>query len=69
VKHFLIFVIHIYRAALAPLLGPSCRFTPSCSAYAEESLRKKGAWEGGRLAIQRLCKCHPFHPGGFDPVL
>lgn len=67
-KHFLILAIHFYRAFVAPLLGPSCRFTPSCSSYAEEALQKKGALSGARLAIQRICKCHPFHPGGFDPV-
>jgi hypothetical protein len=68
VKHFLILVVRLYRACVAPLLGPCCRFTPSCSAYAEEALSKKGALSGARLTLQRLCKCHPFHPGGFDPV-
>ncbi len=67
-KHFLILVIRFYRACVAPFFGPCCRFTPSCSLYAEEALRKKGALSGARLALQRLCKCHPFHPGGFDPV-
>ena len=67
-KHFLISAIRIYRICIAPLFGPCCRFTPSCSVYAEEALRKKGALSGARLAIQRLCKCHPFHSGGFDPV-
>ncbi len=68
VNHFLILVVRFYRACVAPLLGPCCRFTPSCSVYAEEALRKKGAISGTRLAFQRLCKCHPFHSGGFDPV-
>lgn len=67
-KNFLIFVIRFYRAGGAPLLGPCCRFTPSCSAYAEEALKKKGALVGTWLAFQRFCKCHPFHAGGFDPV-
>jgi hypothetical protein len=67
-KYFLILMIRIYHAVVAPFLGPCCRFTPSCSAYAEESLRKNGAWSGGTSALRRLCKCHPFHPGGFDPV-
>ncbi len=68
VKQILILAIRFYRAGIAPLLGPCCRFTPSCSVYAEEALRKKGALTGVRLALQRLCKCHPFHSGGFDPV-
>ena len=67
-KYFLIVAIRIYRACVSPLLGPCCRFTPSCSVYAEEALRKKGALPGAWLALQRLCKCHPFHPGGFDPA-
>ncbi|MFH1208340.1 MAG: membrane protein insertion efficiency factor YidD [Candidatus Omnitrophota bacterium] len=67
-KHFLIFAIRFYRACGASLLGPCCRFTPSCSVYAEEALNKKGALAGARLALRRLCKCHPFHAGGFDPV-
>jgi hypothetical protein len=67
-KQFLIFVVHLYRVCIAPLLGPCCRFTPSCSVYAEEALRKKGVLAGSLLALRRLCKCHPFHPGGFDPA-
>jgi hypothetical protein len=68
VKYFLILAIRFYRACLAPLLGPCCRFTPSCSVYAEEALQKKGVWQGAKLLFLRICKCHPFHPGGFDPV-
>jgi hypothetical protein len=68
VKHFLIFMIRFYRACGAPLLGPCCRFTPSCSVYAEEALNKKGAIVGTWLTFQRFCKCHPFRAGGFDPV-
>ena len=67
-KHLLILAIRFYRACAASFFGPCCRFTPSCSAYAEEALRKKGAFPGAWLAIQRVCKCHPFHAGGFDPV-
>ena len=67
-KHFLVFMIRIYRACLAPLLGPCCRFYPSCSVYAEEALKKKGFWSGSKLALLRICKCHPFHSGGYDPV-
>jgi hypothetical protein len=68
VKNFLILMIRFYRAVGAPFLGPCCRFTPSCSVYAEEALNKKGALAGTWLAFQRFCKCHPFHAGGFDPV-
>jgi len=68
VKQLLILGVRFYRACFASFFGPCCRFTPSCSAYAEEALRKKGALSGVRLALKRLCKCHPFHPGGFDPV-
>lgn len=67
-KQVLIYLVRLYRACVAPLLGPCCRFTPSCSAYTEEALMKKGAFAGGMLALARICKCHPFHPGGFDPV-
>jgi putative membrane protein insertion efficiency factor len=68
VKQLLILTIRFYRACLAPLLGSGCRFTPSCSVYAEEAVNKKGALSGSLLTLQRLCKCHPFHPGGFDPA-
>ncbi len=61
-------MIDVYRVTLAPLLGGHCRFMPSCSAYADEALRRHGAREGLRLAGARLLRCHPFHPGGFDPV-
>ena len=68
VKDFLICMIYLYRACVAPLFGPCCRFTPSCSVYAEEVLRNKGTFLGLKLLLQRVFKCHPFHPGGFDPA-
>jgi putative membrane protein insertion efficiency factor len=57
-----------YRYALSPFLGPCCRFHPSCSGYADEALQRHGLWKGGGLALKRVCRCHPWHPGGFDPV-
>lgn len=57
-----------YQVAISPLLPPSCRFYPSCSAYALEALERHGAARGLFLAAHRLAKCHPFHPGGYDPV-
>jgi uncharacterized protein len=60
--------IHLYRWLVSPLLPPACRFYPSCSAYAVEALRTHGPFRGSWLALRRLGRCHPFHPGGLDPV-
>jgi uncharacterized protein len=57
-----------YRRYVSPVLPARCRFYPSCSAYAQEAILKHGALRGTGLAIWRLLRCHPFHPGGFDPV-
>ena len=57
-----------YRWLISPLLPPSCRFHPSCSAYALESFQSFGFWKAGWLSLRRLLRCHPFHPGGYDPV-
>jgi len=57
-----------YRRFISPLLGPRCRFAPSCSAYALEAVREHGALRGTWLAVRRIGRCHPFNPGGFDPV-
>jgi putative membrane protein insertion efficiency factor len=64
----LLAVIRAWQLLLSPLLGPSCRFHPSCSAYAAEAVRRHGALRGGWLALRRLGRCHPFHEGGLDPV-
>jgi putative membrane protein insertion efficiency factor len=61
-------LIRGYQLMLSPLLPPSCRFTPSCSQYALEAVTRYGAVRGTWLAALRLARCHPFHPGGFDPV-
>ncbi len=64
----LVLLVEAYRALLSPLVGGHCRFYPSCSVYAEEALRGHGAARGSWLALRRLLRCHPFSPGGFDPV-
>ena len=61
-------LIRFYRAGISPLLPPACRYTPSCSAYAEEAVRRYGALKGSWLATRRLLRCHPFGGSGFDPV-
>jgi putative membrane protein insertion efficiency factor len=60
--------IRAYQLTLSPLLGPACRFEPSCSRYASEAIERHGPWRGGVLAARRLLRCHPFRPGGYDPV-
>lgn len=63
----LILLIKIYQRVLSPWLGGECRFEPSCSRYAVACVEAHGALRGSLLSIVRLCKCHPFHPGGYDP--
>lgn len=60
--------IRFYQIFISPLKLPTCRFYPTCSAYAIEAIQKKGPVKGTWLAIKRIAKCHPFHPGGYDPV-
>jgi putative membrane protein insertion efficiency factor len=67
-KKILIFLIKLYQWCLSPFFGGQCRFYPSCSAYATEAIDTHGALRGTWLAIARLLRCHPWHPGGVDPV-
>jgi hypothetical protein len=64
----LIFLIKTYQKIISPILGPRCRFYPTCSNYAIEAIIKHGVIKGGALALKRLLKCHPFNKGGYDPV-
>lgn len=61
-------LIRLYQICVSPLLGPSCRFTPSCSEYAREAVLRHGALKGVWLGLRRILRCHPWHPGGCDPV-
>ncbi len=67
-KEGLIILIRVYQQTFSLLLGPCCRYTPSCSSYAVLSIKRFGILEGSCLALKRFLKCHPFHPGGYDPV-
>jgi putative membrane protein insertion efficiency factor len=67
-KALLIFLLRAYQLGLSPFLGQKCRFYPTCSNYALEAIRTYGAGKGGLLAVKRVCKCHPWHPGGVDLV-
>ena len=68
IARVLLALIGGYRTFISPALAPSCRFTPSCSAYAVEAIELHGAGRGSWLALRRLLRCHPFHAGGHDPV-
>jgi len=67
-KPLLLALIRIYQYVISPFLGRRCRFFPSCSEYAAEALEKHGALKGARLGLKRISRCHPWNPGGFDPV-
>lgn len=64
----LVMIVRGYQVAISPLLPPSCRYTPTCSQYAVEALRRYGALRGSWLTLRRLGRCHPFRAGGYDPV-
>jgi putative membrane protein insertion efficiency factor len=68
IRLFLVLLVKLYQRLVSPMLPAACRFYPSCSSYAVEALRRHGALRGSWLAIRRLGRCHPFHPGGIDPV-
>ncbi|HPF27438.1 MAG TPA: membrane protein insertion efficiency factor YidD [Steroidobacteraceae bacterium] len=67
-RQFLRALIRVYQLTLSPLLGPNCRFYPSCSSYARDALEQHGALRGSWLALKRIGRCHPWNPGGLDPV-
>ncbi len=67
-KKLFIGLVRLYQLCLSPLLGKNCRFYPTCSEYTKQALEKYGAVKGSWLGIKRICKCHPFHPGGHDPL-
>ncbi len=61
-------LIRGYQRFISPYTPPACRFYPSCSTYAVDAIGRHGPWKGGYLAVRRLLRCHPLHPGGYDPV-
>ena len=61
-------LIKLYQIFVSPVLGPACRFVPTCSEYAYQAISTYGVFRGSLLAIKRILRCHPFNPGGFDPV-
>ena len=67
-KILILALLRFYRYAISPMLGRNCRFVPSCSEYAVEAVQRHGALKGGWLAVRRVCRCHPFSGGGYDPV-
>ena len=67
-RSVLVYLIRGYQLAISPLLGPRCRFYPSCSHYAKEAIETHGALRGTWLSVKRISRCHPLNDGGFDPV-
>jgi uncharacterized protein len=67
-KRLLVWLIKGYRHFISPLFPPTCRFQPTCSQYAIEAITVHGTFKGSWLAVNRILRCHPFHPGGYDPV-
>lgn len=67
-KALIVALIRVYQKVISPLLPPACRFHPSCSEYTRQAIEKFGVAKGSWLGIKRLSRCHPWHPGGYDPV-
>jgi len=67
-KAILMGLIRFYQKTISPLKGRTCRFYPTCSEYSLEAIKKYGSIKGSYLALKRILKCHPFHPGGYDPL-
>lgn len=67
-KKIFLIIIRIYQILISPIFGQTCRFYPCCSEYAYQSLKEHGFAVGSMLTLKRIIKCHPFHPGGYDPV-
>jgi len=68
IKNIMISLIRFYQLCISPLLGHNCRYYPSCSQYTIEAIEKKGIIRGSWMAVKRICRCHPWHDGGYDPV-
>jgi putative membrane protein insertion efficiency factor len=68
VQFLMTFAIRAYQGLIGPLLPAACRYTPSCSQYGIEAIERHGPWRGGILTVRRILRCHPFRPGGYDPV-
>ena len=67
-RQLFMWIIRGYQLAISPMLGPRCRFYPSCSCYAHTAIERYGVWKGFWLGLKRLLRCHPFAQGGYDPV-
>ena len=67
-KRMMLALLRFYKREISPMLPDACRFRPTCSEYAMQAIQKYGALKGGYLAIRRILRCHPFNPGGYDPV-
>ena len=68
IKKIMIILIRFYQLCISPMLGNNCRYYPTCSQYAIEAIEKKGIIRGSWMAVKRICRCHPWHTGGYDPV-